>query len=108
MSDETRDQPVHEPEEPRTKRPTSTRSQPRTRSLPPYKVLLHNDHVNEFSYVVRTVIELTRMNRVEAQQRTLEAHCTGLSLLLVTHKERAELFVEQFASKGITVTIEPV
>ncbi|MCS6978127.1 MAG: ATP-dependent Clp protease adaptor ClpS [Gemmatales bacterium] len=108
MSDESRDQPVYEPDETRGKRRTSTRSQPRSRSLPPYKVLLHNDHINEFSYVVRTVIELTHMNRVEAQQRTLEAHCTGLSLLLVTHKERAELYVEQFASKGITVTIEPV
>jgi hypothetical protein len=28
-------------------------------------------------------------------------------LLLQTHKERAELFVEQFAGRGVTVTIEP-
>ena len=29
------------------------------------------------------------------------------SLLLTTHKERAELYQEQFTSKGLTVTIEP-
>ena len=28
-------------------------------------------------------------------------------MLLVTHKERAELYQEQFESKGLTVTIEP-
>jgi hypothetical protein len=32
----------------------------------------------------------------------------GRSLLLTTYKERAELYVEQFAGKGLTVSIEPV
>ena len=32
---------------------------------------------------------------------------TGVALLLTTHKERAELYQEQFQSKGLTVTIEP-
>jgi hypothetical protein len=27
--------------------------------------------------------------------------------VLVTHKERAELYVDQFKSKSLTVTIEP-
>jgi len=36
-----------------------------------------------------------------------EAHKTGVALLLVTHKERAELYAEQFATFKITVTIEP-
>jgi len=39
--------------------------------------------------------------------RTLEAHETGSSMLLVTHKERAELYVEQFASCKLNVTCEP-
>jgi len=30
-----------------------------------------------------------------------------VSLLLVSHKERAELYVEQFATFNITVSIEP-
>ena len=34
------------------------------------------------------------------------AHNTGLALLLTTHRERAELYVEQFHSKKLTVTIE--
>src|SRR6476620_668774 len=75
--------------------------------LPPWKVLLHNDDKNEMMFVVFTVVELTPLNEDSARQRTMEAHETGVSLLLVTHKERAELYKEQFASKGLTVTIEP-
>ncbi len=84
-----------------------TKNRPQTRQLPPYRVLLHNDAVNEMGYVVRTIMELTHLGRVEAAQRMLEAHTRGLALLLVTHKERAELYVDQFACKGLTVTIEP-
>ncbi|MDB5171584.1 MAG: ATP-dependent Clp protease ClpS [Phycisphaerales bacterium] len=75
--------------------------------LPPWKVLLHNDDKNVVEFVVTTIIELTPLKEQEAVQRTVEAHKTGLALLLVTHKERAELYQEQFTSKGLIVTIEP-
>jgi len=86
------------------------RQKPATRPpapLPPWKVLLHNDDKNEMGYVVVTIMELTPLNEQEAIQRMLEAHTTGVALLLTTHKERAELYRDQFASKGLTVTIEP-
>jgi ATP-dependent Clp protease adaptor protein ClpS len=89
----------------------STRPQveadPKTRELPPYRVILHNDDVNTFEHVIRTILELTPLKEPEAVARTLEAHERGATLLLVTHKERAELYVEQFASKKLTVTCEP-
>lgn len=87
---------------------TRTRPQrPRVDQLPPWKVLLHNDDVNEVEYVVRTVMELTRLNEQAAIMVTIEAHKTGLALLLATHREHAELLHEQFMSKRLTVTIEP-
>lgn len=75
--------------------------------LPPFKVLLHNDSVNSIDHVVETILELTPLDHPNAVQSTLEAHASGLSLLLVTHQERAELYREQFATKNLTVTIEP-
>ena len=75
--------------------------------LPPWKVLLHNDDKNEMMFVVNTIVELTTLNEQDAKQRTVEAHETGVALLLTTHKERAELYKDQFESKGLTVTIEP-
>ena len=75
--------------------------------LPPWKVLLHNDDKNEMGFVARTIVELTPLNEQQAIVRMMEAHRTGVALLLTTHKERAELYREQFQSKGLTVTIEP-
>lgn len=75
--------------------------------LPPWKVLLHNDDENDMLYVVATIMELTPLNQDAAIQRMTEAHKTGVALLLTTHKERAELYKDQFESKGLTVTIEP-
>lgn len=75
--------------------------------LPPWKVLLHNDDKNDMFYVVRSIVELTPLDADQAYQRMMEAHKSKLALLLTTHKERAELYKEQFQSKGLTVTIEP-
>lgn len=83
------------------------RSPPEPKQLPPFKVLLHNDDVNGDLFVVATIVELTPLNKDRATEAMLEADKTGVSLLLVTHKERAELYVDQFTSKGLTVTMEP-
>lgn len=87
------------------KRPAPTRREPGT--LPPYRVLLHNDDVNTFDHVIRCVMRLTPLGEQEAILRAIEAHETGVALLLVTHRERGELYVEQFASVKITVSVEP-
>jgi ATP-dependent Clp protease adapter protein ClpS len=75
--------------------------------LPPWKVLLHNDDKNVRDYVVDTIVELTPLTKQDATLRMDEADKTGVALLLVTHKERAELYKDQFESKGLVVTIEP-
>ncbi len=80
--------------------------QRKPKKLPPYKVLLHNDEVNDVVFVIRSILQLTRLTPEEALEKTLEAHETGVALLLVTHKERAELYCEQFTSLKLTVTIE--
>ena len=84
-----------------------TQVQQRTRQLPPWRVLLHNDDVNSFEHVILAILQLTPLSQKEAVQRTLEAHEAGIALLLTTHRERAELYVEQFASLSLTVTCEP-
>lgn len=91
---------------PKRAKKASPRQKP-PQMLPPWKVLLHNDDKNEMGYVVSTIRELTTLNEQDAKQRTLEAHETGVALLVTTHKERAELYKDQFVSKGLIVTIEP-
>ena len=88
-----------------TRTPRPSRTPPK--QLPPWKVLLHNDDVNDMLFVVKTVMMLTPLGKEESIVRTLEAHESGTSLLLTTHQERAELYRDQFTSRGLTVTIEP-
>ncbi len=88
-------------------RPRKQPQHPTPRALPPWKVLLHNDDINDLDEVVKVIRQLTPLSKQEALARTLEAHNTGLALLLVTHQERAELYVEQFRSSGLTATAEP-
>lgn len=92
--------------EPKQKKKQAPKKNP-PKPLPPWKVLLHNDDVNSFEHVILSIMSLTPLNEQQATQRTLEADKTGVALLLTTHKERAELYQEQFQSKGLTVTIEP-
>ncbi len=80
---------------------------PEARRLPPWRVLLHNDNVNDMPYVVDAIIALTTLGRHDAVMRMMEAHQRGISLLLTTHREHAELLSEQFRSKRLKVTIEP-
>jgi ATP-dependent Clp protease adapter protein ClpS len=80
---------------------------PQSRDLPRYKLILLYDPVHDLMFVVRTVMELTRYCRAEATHKMWQSYHWGRSVLLVTYKERAELYQEQFATKGLTVTIEP-
>jgi ATP-dependent Clp protease adapter protein ClpS len=77
------------------------------RSLPRFKLILHHNDALELMFIVRTVMELTRLCRAEATHKMWEAYHCGRSVLLVTYKERAELYAEQFAERGLTVSIEP-
>lgn len=86
-------------------RPAEVKNKPK--NLPPYKVLLHNDDVNSFDHVIAAILKVTTLTPQEAIVRTLEAHETGLALLLTTHRERAELYIDQFASLKLVATAEP-
>lgn len=90
-----------------SKSTTTAPTRPRAARLPPWRVLLHNDDVNDMPYVVEAIVTLTTLNRHAAVECMLEAHKRGLALLLTTHREHAELISEQFRSKRLTVTIEP-
>ncbi|MDZ4685218.1 MAG: ATP-dependent Clp protease adaptor ClpS [Planctomycetaceae bacterium] len=104
MSDTTPPTPaVAEP--PPASKPVPKRPEPK--NLPPYKVLLHNDDVTPMDHVVRALRQLAALTASHANAVMMTAHTRGVALVLVTHKERAELYAEQFRSKGLVATIEP-
>jgi ATP-dependent Clp protease adaptor protein ClpS len=105
-SDDTPEEKSGTAVKPKKSRKSSPKRKP-PQPLPPWKVLLHNDDKNDMIYVVETIMSLTPLKEQDALLRMEEAHKTGVALLLTTHKERAELYKDQFESKGLTVSIEP-
>jgi len=82
-------------------------SSPRSVSLPSYNVILHRDGEKSLLFIARTVMELTRFCKEEAMNRMWEAYHLGRAIVLATHLERAELYVEQFAERGLATSVEP-
>ena len=74
---------------------------------PKYKVLLHNDPVNSMEYVIvslRAVVP--QLSEQDAISIMLEAHNTGLGLVIICDLEPAEFYSESLRSKGLTSSIE--
>jgi ATP-dependent Clp protease adaptor protein ClpS len=69
-----------------------------TRLAPRWKVLLHNDDVTTFDFVVWLLVSLFGKEPPEALRLTTEVHETGVAVVTVTSRERAELYVEQVRS----------
>lgn len=75
---------------------------------PRYKVLLHNDPVNSMEYVITTLRQVVpQLSEQDAMAVMLEAHNTGLGLVIVCDIEPAEFYCETLKSKGLTSSIEP-
>ena len=80
----------------------------RVRKLSPkYKVLLHNDPVNSMEYVTISLREVVpQLSEQDAIAIMLEAHNTGVGLVIVCDLEPAEFYSESLKSKGISSSIE--
>ena len=77
------------------------------KNSPRYKVLLHNDPVNSMEYVVQTLREIVpQLSEQDAMAIMLEAHNTGIGLVIVCDLEPAEFYSESLKAKGLTSTIE--
>ena len=85
----------------------------RTELAPRWKVLLQDDEVTTFEFVIQLLTSLFHKQIEEAVRLTFEIHDTGTALITVTNLERAELYVEQVRSLArpqgfpLSATIEP-
>ena len=74
---------------------------------PKYKVLLHNDPVNSMEYVTISLREVVpQLSEQDAISIMLEAHNTGVGLVIICDLEPAEFYSESLKSKGISSSIE--
>lgn len=85
----------------------------KTRHVPMYRVLLHDDDKTYIGFVVYVLKAIFRKDEQEAVAITLEAHHRKVALIVVEPLERAEFHRDQVRSLAraqgfpLTVTYEP-
>jgi hypothetical protein len=58
-------------------------------------------------HVVQSIVTVTPLAEPTATRCMQKAHHLGRSRLLTTHRERAELYRDQFRARSLKVTLEP-
>ncbi len=75
---------------------------------PQYRVLLHNDDHNSMEYVVHVLLTtVPSLTQPQAVSIMMEAHSSGVALVITCAQEPAEFYCETLKSHGLTSTIEP-
>lgn len=75
-----------------------TREETNTRRQPPYHVILENDDVHTFDFVISVLRKVFGFVEERAYQLAFEAHSRGRSIVWTGTKELGELKVEQVRS----------
>jgi ATP-dependent Clp protease adaptor protein ClpS len=75
-------------------------TEPETRRLPPYNVVILNDEEHTFPYVIELLTKLFRHSLPKAEELTWRIHSSGRAIVYTTHKELAELKRDQVTAYG--------
>lgn len=86
------------------RRSTSTVRKP----APRYRVLLHNDDFNTMEHVVESLVTVVpSLTMPQAVDIMMQAHSSGVALVITCALEHAEFYCEGLRAKGLTSSIEP-
>lgn len=99
MSKDTEQLAVDAPVAPAKQKP-APRPDIRPKLQRPYAVVLHNDPINGFDFVVGVLMKVFRYGGGKAFWMTLKAHTTGRCVVWSGALEVAELKVEQLRAAG--------
>jgi len=69
-------------------------------------LILHNDDINSFEFVIDTLIEVCKHDKIQAEQCAFITHYKGKCDIKVGDYDYLNTFKEQLSSKGLLVTIE--
>jgi ATP-dependent Clp protease adaptor protein ClpS len=85
----------------------------KTELEPPWRVIIHNDDVTPYDFVVRLLMSIFKLSTELADHIALTAHVTGRALVVTRPKREAETMVAKahFAARmqdyPLTFTLEP-
>lgn len=90
------------------KKDTHKQTHKKSRTEPPWNVVLHNDWNNSMPKVVYVLVRtIPAMNARRATALMYEAHSKGQSTVKRCHQELAEMYAEKLQQRGLTASAEP-
>lgn len=105
---------------PTTQSDTKTDTRDQTKRQPPYAVILHNDDINTFDFVIETLRKVFGYEMEKCVELTINVHNNGRGPIWSGALEVAELKADQIRSRGadpqmksrgalpLRVTLEPL
>lgn len=69
-------------------------------------LILHNDEINSFDSVIKSLQEICGHTLEQAEQCTLIAHFNGQCDIKTGTKKELKILKERFSEKSLTTTIE--
>ncbi len=91
-----------------TQEETRTEQVTRTKTAPPWSVIVHDDPISLMSYVVDVLQKVFGYSTAKARKLMLEVHNKGRSIVWTGDRERAEIFAGKLQSFHLRTTIERV
>jgi len=83
-------------------------SEPELARPPMYKVVLHNDDFTPMEYGVQVLLQtVPSLTQPQAVDIMMEAHNSGVALVITCALEHAEFYCETLQNSGLSSTIEP-
>ncbi|HON17756.1 MAG TPA: ATP-dependent Clp protease adaptor ClpS [Salinivirgaceae bacterium] len=71
-----------------------------------FSLILHNDDVNTFDFVIKTLVEVCHHNEIQAEQCAIIAHYKGKCDVFSGTLSQIEPMFSGMIVKGLTVTME--
>lgn len=69
-------------------------------------LIVHNDDVNTFDFVIETLIEVCGHDLVQAEQCTLIIHYKGKCVVKTGHYSQLEPMYREILNRGITASLK--
>lgn len=70
-----------------------------------YSLILHNDDVHDFHYVIESLIEICDHESVQAEQCTYLVHYRGACDVKKGKYDQLKVMYDQLLDKGLTVSL---
>ena len=87
---------------------TETKAEEQKKKEEMWRVVLHNDEVHTFNYVIRSLTKVVgTLDRKAAFEICVQTHGIGKATVTKTWKKQAEQFCLGLQRQGLTVSISP-